>query len=62
MAIYSPPHQVKTREIDYLSLVTRADPDHNRRKHREVEYEFRGGRRKFVGDPAVRGAYAPDDD
>lgn len=54
MALYRPPTRVSTTEIPYLALVTSADPDFERRKHREVEYEFSG--RVFLADPYVRGA------
>lgn len=55
---YVPPTAVNAMDIPYLALVTRADPDFNRRKHREIEYEF--SNRVFIADPYVRGAYAPD--
>lgn len=52
---YRPPTRVVTTQIPYLALVTQADPDFERRKHREVEYEFQ--RRVFLANPYVRGAY-----
>ena len=55
MAVYNPPTKVSTLEMPYLAMVTRADPDWARLKHREIEYEFQG--RVFRADPAVRGAY-----
>ena len=47
-----------TLQIPYLALVTRADPDFNRLKRRQIEYEFTN--RNFFGDPENRGAYADD--
>ncbi|MGP0093140.1 MAG: hypothetical protein ACLPKB_24845 [Xanthobacteraceae bacterium] len=55
MPLYKPPTNVSTIQIPYQVLVTRADPEFERRKHREVEYEFQG--RAFLADPYVRGAY-----
>ena len=40
----------------YLTLVVRADPDFQRLKHRQLEYEF-SNRRQFFADPTLRGAY-----
>ena len=42
--------------VPYLALVTRADPEFQRAKRRQVEYEFSNDR-QFVADPANRGAY-----
>jgi hypothetical protein len=53
--LYKPPIQVSTVEIPFLSMVTKADPDFERRKHWEVEYEFDA--KVFMADPYVRGAY-----
>lgn len=53
--LYKPPTKVVTTQIPYLAMVTQADPDFERRKHREVEYEFSG--RVFVSNPYDRGAY-----
>lgn len=55
MARYQPATRVVTLQMPYLALVTRADPEFERRKHREVEYEFAG--RNFLADPYRRGAY-----
>lgn len=55
MPVYRPPTRVVTTQIPYLALVTQADPDFERRKHREAEYEFSG--RAFLADPYQRGAY-----
>lgn len=52
---YQPPTRVTTLQMPYLALVTRADPEFERRKHREIEYEFAG--RVFIGDPSRRGPY-----
>jgi hypothetical protein len=55
MALYKPPTGVTTKEFPYLALVTQADPDFQRRKHREVEYEFSG--KALIADPYVRGSF-----
>jgi hypothetical protein len=55
MSRYLPPTKVTTIEIPFLALVVRADEEFQRRKHREVEYEFDG--KIFLADPYVRGAY-----
>lgn len=56
MALYQPPTRVSSREFPWLALVSQADPDWQRRKHREVEYEASGGK-VFYADPYRRGAY-----
>lgn len=59
-----------TRELSWLDIVQRADPDHSRAKRYVIEYEFssreRGderthenGMRVFRGNYDVRGPYAP---
>jgi hypothetical protein len=53
--LYKPPTGVTTLVMPYLALVTRADPNFERDKHREREYEFSG--RVFIADPYQRGAY-----
>lgn len=53
--LYRPPTRVVTTEIPYLAMVTQFDPEFERKKHREVEYEFSG--RVFLADPYDRGAY-----
>jgi hypothetical protein len=42
--------------LPWLSLVTQADPNFERDKHHEIEYEFSG--RWFYADRSKRGAYA----
>jgi len=42
--------------VPYITLVVRADPDFQRLKHRQLEYEF-SNRRQFYADPTARGAY-----
>lgn len=44
----------------FKSLVLQADPDFEREKRNETEYEFSNGR-KFTANPATRGAYAPEE-
>ena len=55
MARYLPPTRVVTVEKPWLALVNQADPEFQRRKHREVEYVTSSGR-TFVADPYNRGA------
>lgn len=54
-APYNPPIKGATLEIPYQVLVTRADPDFNRGKYRQIEYEFTG--HWFYANPLIRGAY-----
>jgi hypothetical protein len=54
--LYRPPTKITTIEIPWIAVVSRADPDWARFKHREIEYEF--SRRNFYGDPYHRGAYS----
>ena len=56
MALYSPPTKGTLCEEPYLALVTRADPDFQRYKYREVFYVF-DHRRAFIENPYVQGAY-----
>ncbi len=50
MALYLPPTKGQLCEQPYLALVSRADPDWQKYKYREVFYEF-DGRRVFVENP-----------
>ena len=54
MGLYKPNTKVTSTSMPYLALVTAADPQFERLKHREVEYEFQG--RVMVADSYVRGA------
>lgn len=47
--------------IPWKALVLRRDPDFERDKRSEREYEFSNGR-TFRADPAKRGPYAPEED
>lgn len=51
----------RSRKTDFLREVVKADPDYYRDKLRQPEYEFSNGR-KFVGNPAKRGPYAPQEE
>lgn len=51
----------KSVERTWKSIVLEADPEFEASKKKQVEYEFSNGR-KFSGNPAKRGAYAPDED
>ena len=42
--------------VSHLTLVVRADPDFQRLKHRQLEYEC-SNRRQFYADLTVHGAY-----
>lgn len=52
---YLPPTKVQTALIPYLALVTQADPEFERRKHREAQYAFTG--RVFYADPYNANTY-----
>lgn len=54
-------YSTKVRNIDWpwLRVVTDADPDFQRGKHNELEYDFAVPGRKFYADPYKRGAYGP---
>jgi hypothetical protein len=56
MPRYFPP---KSITIPWKVLVLRQDPDLEREKRSEIEYEFPNGR-TFRADPAKRGPYAED--
>jgi hypothetical protein len=56
MALYRPPTKGATVQVPWLSMVLVADPDFERRKHREVEYVTSSGK-VLVADPYKRGAY-----
>jgi hypothetical protein len=47
----------RTIEIPFRWLVRRADPDFDKDRRSEPEYEFGGGRRRFSANRAKRGAY-----
>jgi hypothetical protein len=49
-------NRVTHTDRPWLVLVTRADPNFERDKHHEIEYEFSG--RWFYADRSKRGAYA----
>jgi hypothetical protein len=53
--LYKPPTRVTTIQIPYQALVSRADPNWNRYKFREIEYEFSG--KVFLANPYQRGPY-----
>lgn len=52
---YRPPIKGSTLTMPWLSLVHKADPDFERAKHRQIEYEGTG--RALYADPDKRGAY-----
>lgn len=54
MALYKPNTKVSSTSMPYLALVMSADPDFQRSKRREPEYEFQG--RVFFADGSTRGA------
>lgn len=57
----SQPGATKSVNRTYASLVRQADPNFEADKRNQVEYEFSNDR-KFTGNPARRGAYAPEED
>ena len=46
--------------IPWLTVVLRADPDFNKARTRELEYDFSAPGRYFYGDPTDRGAYGAE--
>lgn len=56
MARYSPPQSLT---MPFKVLVQRADPDYERDKRNQVEFEFSNGR-VFKHNPNTRGPYAED--
>ena len=56
MAAYYPPRSIS---IPFKVLVQRADPDFERARRKEREYEFSNGR-VFEANPDNRGPYADD--
>lgn len=57
MARYNPPTRVRTIQRPWLSMVNQADPDFERKKHREVEYTSSSGKVISVADPYQRNVY-----
>lgn len=53
--MYKPANGTSRREIPYRSLVNSIDPELERAKHHEVEYDF--PRHWFYADPDKRGAF-----
>jgi hypothetical protein len=49
-------NRVVSTSRPWLVLVSQADPNFQRDKHHEIEYEFSG--RRFHADRSKRGAYA----
>jgi hypothetical protein len=49
-----------TITIPWLTVVLRADPDFNKARTRQLEYDFSAPGRNFYGDPAHRGAYGAE--
>ena len=56
MARYYPP---VTLSVPWKVLILRHDPDWERDKRSELEYQFSNGR-EFRANPTTRGAYADD--
>lgn len=59
MPPYNPPIKGTSLSVPWRALVLRADPDFERERRREVEYEMTNGR-VFRADRSKRGAYAED--
>ena len=47
-------------EVSWLMLVQKADPDWNKKKYWEVQYDYERPGRWFYNDPYSAGAYAGD--
>ena len=56
MALYKPPIKGTTTQMPWLAVVSRSDPEFERRKYREVFYEFQN--RVFLENPYLQGAYS----
>jgi hypothetical protein len=56
MTRYSPPANIN---IPWKALVLKRDPDYEREKRDQLEYQFSNGR-EFRANPDNRGAYAED--
>jgi len=54
MALYRPPIVPTTIQMPLIALVTRSDPDFQRQKYREVEYEFEN--KVFLANPYTAGS------
>ncbi len=54
--MYKPPTRGTRRDMPYRALVAQVDPDHERAKHRVLEYAFTGNH-LFFADPDRRGAF-----
>lgn len=57
MARYYPPRSIS---IPFRVLVQRKDPDWERDRRNEIEFEFSNGR-VFRQNPAIRGPYEPEE-
>lgn len=57
---YMQPNAINNKVVSvsrpWLVMVAQADPNFQRDKHHEIEYEFTG--RRFFADRSKRGAYA----
>jgi hypothetical protein len=53
--LYKPPTQVTTCQQPYLALVTRADPQFQMYKYREVYWEF--DHKVFIENPYIQGIF-----
>lgn len=51
---------VRSRSTTIFDLIRKVDPDYQRARRQEIEYDYR--ERPFYANPAVRGPYAPDTD
>jgi hypothetical protein len=58
MARYFPPRSI---EVPWKVLVLRKDPDYERQKRDQLEYQFSNGRQFRTTNPDNRGAYADED-
>lgn len=55
-----PTNKVGSVTIPWLSMVTRADPEWQKGKRRELAYDFPKPGRYFYEDPAKSGVYGQD--
>ncbi len=57
-----PVNKVDNIDIPYDVLVRRADPNFERERHRELQYDFPKPGRFFYADPDKSGPYAPEEE
>lgn len=54
-------HPPKNLNVPFKAIVVKKDPNWEREKRNELEYQFSNGR-QFYANPNLRGAYAPPEE